>query len=148
MALSILRLAYGAVLIAVLFVPFGVYHTGFPYVTGVLWGFMLPIGYVSAASGAMMILYSRSDSLKRLGFGNLLLLSGAVMFFALVAFPNELFSELLRVVNLGADWVNVNFPVVSNAVWILSFVSVLAGFVTRTRNPNRPDDKAQPINSS
>ncbi len=66
--LQILRLAYGALLIAVLFVPFGLYHTmAEPYVSGAIWGFMLPVGYVAAASGITVIFYPRSKLLKKIG---------------------------------------------------------------------------------
>ncbi len=65
MMLRLLRLAYSAMLISVLFLPFGVYHTMVePYASGVLWGFMLHVGYVAAASGMAVILYSRSRIFK------------------------------------------------------------------------------------
>ncbi len=52
LAFTVFRLAYGTLLIAVLFVPFGIYNSMTePYVSGALWGFMLPVGYVAAASG-------------------------------------------------------------------------------------------------
>ena len=49
-ALQTLRLAYGAMLITVLFLPFGLYNTmAEPYASGVVGGWMLPVGYVAAA---------------------------------------------------------------------------------------------------
>jgi hypothetical protein len=48
----LLRLAYGAVLIALPFMLFGVFHTmAEPYVAGALWGSMLPVGYVAGRVG-------------------------------------------------------------------------------------------------
>jgi hypothetical protein len=77
---KLLRLAYGALLTAVLFFPFGVYHSVTePYVSGALWGFMLPVGYVAAASGVALILFQRSTLLKRLGLGYLLILVGFLL---------------------------------------------------------------------
>jgi hypothetical protein len=65
-----IRWLFGTTLMTVLFIPFGVYHTMTePYVVGTLWGFMLPIGYVAAASGVAIVLYSRSRLLKKIGFG-------------------------------------------------------------------------------
>ena len=68
MTLQFLRIAYGAVLFAVFFLPFGLYHTMVePYVSGAVWGFMLPVGYVAAASGIVVIFYPRFKMLRRLG---------------------------------------------------------------------------------
>src|SRR3989304_9051460 len=79
LAFTLTRLAYGVMLIAVLFVPFGVYHSMTePYVAGALWGFLLPVGYIAAASGITVILYPRSTLLKRLGLGYLLMLIGSL----------------------------------------------------------------------
>jgi hypothetical protein len=56
-------------LIVVLFIPFGVYHSMTePYVAVALWGFLLPVGYVAAASGVAVILYPTATLLKGIRF--------------------------------------------------------------------------------
>ncbi len=97
MALQILRLAYGAVLIVVLFLPFGLYHTmAEPYVSGAVWGFMLPVGYVAAASGVAVIFYPRSKLLRRVGLGYLLIVVGVSLLLSLWLYPKELSISLLH----------------------------------------------------
>ncbi len=129
--LAILRVAYGAVFIALLFVPFGVYHTmAEPYVAGALWGFMLPIGYVSAASGVALVLYPRSTMLKRLGFGYLLMLIGAAMLLSVLIFPRELPISLLY----GTSAVDMDYSTFHGAVIWLSGLNVVAGLVIRARS--------------
>jgi len=122
--LQILRLAYGAVLIAVLFLPFGLYNTmAEPYVSGALWGFMLPVGYVAAASGVTVILYPRSKSLKRLGFGYLLIIVGVSLLLSLWLYPRELSISLLY----GTNMIDIDYSTFTGAVIWLSLLSIAAG---------------------
>jgi len=101
MALQILRLAYGAVLIAVFFLPFGLYHTmAEPYASGAVWGFMLPAGYVAATSGVAVIFYPRSKLLRRLGFGYLLMILGVSLLLSLRLYPRELSISLIHGTNV------------------------------------------------
>ena len=124
MALRYLRWAYGAMLVAVLFLPFGVYHTMTePYVSGALWGFMLPVGYVAAASGVAVILYPRSHLLKRLGFGYLLTLVGVFMLLSMLMFPRELSISLLH----GTNMIDMDYSTFTGAVFWLSLFSIGAG---------------------
>ena len=132
MALQLLRLAYGAVLIAVLFVPFGLYHTmAEPYVSGALWGFMLPVGYVAAASGVTVILYPRSTLLKRLGLGYLLMVIGVSLLLSLLMFPRELSISLLY----GTNMIDMDYSTFTGAVFWLSLLSIAAGIAIKvTKN--------------
>src|SRR3990170_9021027 len=132
MALQLLRLAYGAVLIAVLFVPFGLYHTmAEPYVSGALWGFMLPVGYVAAASGITVILYSRSMRLKRLGFGYLLMVIGVSLLISLLIFPRELSISLFY----GTNMIDIDYSTFTGAVFWLSLLNLGAGIAIKvTKN--------------
>ena len=124
MMLQILRLAYGAVLIAQLFLPFGLYHTiAEPYVSGAVWGFMLPVGYVAAASGITVILYPRSKLLRRLGFGYLLIMVGVSLLLSLWLYPRELSISLLY----GTNMVDIDYSTFTGAVFWLSLLSVAAG---------------------
>jgi len=130
MLLRILRLAYGAVLIAVLFLPFGLYNTmAEPYVSGAVWGFMLPVGYVAAASGITVILYPRSKLLMRLGFGYLLIVVGVSLLLSLWLYPRELSISLLY----GTNMVDIDYSTFSGAVFWLSLLSVAAGTAIRMK---------------
>jgi hypothetical protein len=58
MRLQLLQVAYGVMLGALLFTPFGVYHSRVePYITGYLWGYHLPVGYVGVLLGMVAVLY-------------------------------------------------------------------------------------------
>jgi len=127
-ALQILRLAYGALLIAVLFVPFAFYNTmAEPYVSGAIWGFMLPVGYVAAASGLAVIFYPRSNLLKRLGFGYLLMVVGASLLLSLLLYPKELSISLLH----GTNMIDTEYSTLTGAVFWLSLLSVAAGVASK-----------------
>jgi len=139
MALQLLRLAYGAVLIAVLFVPFGLYNTmAEPYVSGAVWGFMLPVGYVAAASGVTVILYPRSTLLKRLGFGYLLMVIGVSLLISLWMYPRELSISLLY----GTNMIDMDYSTFTGAVFWLSLLSIAAGIAVKvTQNFSRQAHK-------
>jgi hypothetical protein len=126
--LQILRLAYGALLIAVLFVPFAFYNTmAEPYVSGAIWGFMLPVGYVSAASGFAVIFYPRSKSLKKLGFGYLLILIGISMALSLWLYPRTFSISLIY----GTNMIDTDYSTFSGAVFWLSLLSTAAGITIK-----------------
>lgn len=128
--LQILRLAYGAILIAVLFLPFGLYNTmAEPYASGVVWGFMLPVGYIAAASGVAVIFYPRSKLLRRLGFGYLLIAAGASLLFSLWLYPRELSISLLH----GTNMIDIDYSTFTGAVFWLSLLSLAAGIAIRMR---------------
>ena len=74
MNLKPLRVCYSIILIALLFIPFGVYHSrSEPYLIGSLWGYQLPIGYVGLLLGLFVILYSRMAFGKNLRFGSVMI---------------------------------------------------------------------------
>jgi hypothetical protein len=126
--LQILRLAYGALLIAVLFVPFAFYHTmAEPYVSGAIWGFMLPIGYVAAASGIAIIFYPRSKLLKKLGFGYLSILIGISMVLSLWLYPRTLSISLIY----GTNMIDTDYSTFSGAIFWLSLLSTAAGITIK-----------------
>ena len=128
MALQILRLAYGAVLIAVFFLPFGLYHTMTePYVSGAVWGFMLPVGYIAAASGIAVIFYPRLKLLRKLGFGYLSMVVGVLMLLSLLLYPRELTISLLY----GTNKINIDYSTFTGAVFWLSILSVVAGIAIK-----------------
>ena len=130
LAFTLARLAYGSMLIAVLFVPFGIYNTmAEPYVSGALWGFMLPVGYVAAASGVAVILYPRSTLLKKLGFGYLMTLIGVIMLLSVLMFPRELAISLIY----GTSMIDIDYSIFTGATVWLSVLNIVAGLVISGR---------------
>ncbi len=126
--LQILRLTYGAVLIAVLFIPFGLYNTmAEPYVSGAIWGFMLPVGYVAAASGITMIYYPHSKLLKKFGLSNLLIVVGISVLLSLLLYPRTLSISLLY----GTNMIDIDYSMFTAAVFWLSLLSTTIGFAIR-----------------
>ena len=126
-------------LIAVLFVPFGIYNTMTePYVSGALWGFMLPVGYVAAASGVAVILYPRSTLLKKLGFGYLMTLIGVFMLLSVLMFPRELAISMLY----GTNMIDIDYSIFTGAIVWLSILNIAAGLVIRVGGLPRRTGKA------
>ena len=126
--LRFLRVAYGVLLVAILFVPFGIYNTmAEPYVSGVVWGFMLPIGYIAAASGIAIIFYPQLKALRKLGFGYLLMLIGASMLLSFLIFPRELSISLLH----GTNMIDIDYSTFYGALFWLSLLNVCAGFAVK-----------------
>ncbi len=128
MALQFLRIAYGVVLFAVFFLPFGLYHTMTePYVSGALWGFMLPVGYIAAASGIVVIFYPRFKTLRRLGLGYLLMVVGVSLLLSLLLYPRELSISLLH----GTNMIDIDYSTFSGAVFWLSLLSIITGIMIK-----------------
>ena len=128
--LEILRLAYGAILIAVLFLPFGLYNTMVePYVSGVVWGFMLPVGYIAATSGLAVIFYPRSKLLRRIGFSCFLMAVGVSLLLSLWLYPRVLSISLLH----GTNMIDTDYSTFTGAVFWLSLLSVAAGFAIKMK---------------
>ncbi len=128
MLLQIFRLVYGATLIAVLFLPFGLYNTmAEPYVSGAIWGFMLPVGYVAAASGLAVIFYPRSKLLRRLGFGYLLMIVGVSLLLSLLLYHKVLSISLLH----GTNMIDTDYSTFTGAVFWFSLLSVAAGVASK-----------------
>ena len=126
--LQILLLAYGATLFAVFFLPFGLYHTmAEPYVSGIVWGFMLPAGYVAAASGIAVIFYPRLKLLNKLGLGYLLMVVGVSLLLSLWLYPRELSISLLH----GTNMIDIDYSRFTGAVFWLSLLSVAGGIAIK-----------------
>ncbi len=130
MTFQILRMAYGAMLITVLFLPFGLYNTmAEPHVSGVLWGFMLPVGYLAAASGIAVIVYPRWKLMKRLGFGYLIIAVGVSLFISLWLYPRELSISLLY----GTNLIDIDYSTSAGAVFWLSLLNIAGGIAIKIR---------------
>ena len=103
-----------------------------PYVSGAVWGFMLPVGYIAAASGLAIIFYPRSKLLRKLGLGYLLMVVGVSLFLSLLMYPRELTISLLY----GTNMIDIDYSTFTGAVFWLSLLSVVAGIsikVTRIK---------------
>ena len=126
--LQILLLAYGATLFAVFFLPFGLYHTmAEPYVSGIVWGFMLPAGYVAAVSGVAVIFHPRLKLLNKLGLGYLLMVVGVSLLLSLWLYPRELSISLLH----GTNMIDIDYSRFTGAVFWLSLLSVAGGIAIK-----------------
>jgi hypothetical protein len=134
LVLRFLRVAYGVLLVSILFVPFGIYNTmAEPYVSGVVWGFMLPVGYIAAASGIAIIFYPQTKAIKKLGFGYLLMLIGASMLLSSLIFPRELSISLLH----GTNMIDIDYSTFYGALFWLSLLNVCAGFAVKVNEKRK-----------
>jgi hypothetical protein len=131
---QILRLVYGLVLAAMLFTPFGVYHSlSEPYIIGYLWGYNLPIGYVGLASGLLAIYYKKIDSLKKLEFGSIMIVIGVFLILTFLLEPKDFFINLQHGTSFSADQIDIDFQVGNSAVLGLSLFSIITGLLLRTK---------------
>ena len=113
-----LRLVYGLMLFAILFTPFGVYHSrSEPYIIGNLWGYNLPIGYIGLASGLLVILYQKIDFLKNMKFGSIMVVIGVFLLLSFLFPSKDFFINLLHGTSFSAGQIDIDYPVGNSAVW-------------------------------
>jgi hypothetical protein len=131
--LKVLRVVYGVLLVAVLFVPFGTYHsTVEPYITGNLWGYQLPVGYVGLVSGLAVLLSPKLQLLKgRLDF--IMVTIGLVLLLSLLLSSIGFFINLANGTNFTGAQIDVDSSVGNFVVWGLSLLSLALGFLIRAR---------------
>ena len=129
--LQFLRLTYGVMLGALLVTPFGAYHSiSEPYITGHLWGYHLPIGYVGLLLGILAVGYPKLAFLKNRNFGSLMVLIGLLLLLSFVLSPKEYFINLIHGTNFSSSQIDVDIPVGNSAVWGLSLLSTALGLVS------------------
>jgi hypothetical protein len=141
MRLQLLRLAYGVMLGALLFTPFGVYHSRVePYIIGYLWGYNLPIGYVGVLLGIVAVLYPRLNALRRLRFSSFMPFIGLFLLLSFFFSPKDYFINLIHGTNFSPVQIDVDFPVGNSAVLGLSLLSIFSGLVSFIRGwlPKEP----------
>ncbi len=147
MRLQFLHLAYGVMLAALLFTPFGVYNSRVePYITGYLWGYNLPIGYVGVLLGIVAILYPRLNALRRLRFSSFMSFIGLFLLISFVFSPKDYFINLIHGTNFSSVQIDVDFAVGNSAVLGLSILSIAFGLVSfirgwLPREPSVPSDQ-------
>ncbi len=128
MRLQLFRLVYGIMLGALLVTPFGVYHsTSEPYVTGSLWGYYLPVGYVGLLLGILVILYPRFNILRSVKFGLLMVPIGLSLLTTLILSPNAYFINLFHGTNFSPNQIDVDFILGNSATLALSLLSIGVG---------------------
>ncbi len=131
--LELVRLAYGVMLGALLVTPFGVYHSrSEPYITGYLWGYDLPIGYIGLLLGVVMVLYPRVSPLKSLKFSSLMPIIGLFLLLTLIFSPNYYFINLQHGTNFSAGQIDIDFQLGNSAVVIFSLLSIALGLASAT----------------
>ena len=131
MRVQLLRLTYGVMLGALLVTPFGVYHSrSEPYITGSLWGYHLPIGYVGLLLGIAVILYPRLNTLRSLRFSSFMPFIGLFLLLSVFFSPNDYFINLLHGTNFSSGQIDVDFPLGNLAVLWLSLLSIAFGLVS------------------
>jgi FtsH-binding integral membrane protein len=130
-ALQYLRLVYGIMLGALLVMPFGVYHSrSEPYITGYLWGYHLPIGYVGLLLGIVVVLYPRLNALRSSRFSSLMPFIGLSLLLSFYFSPNYYFINLLHGTSFSSFQIDVDFPLGNSAVVGLSLLSIALGLVS------------------
>ena len=131
MRLQLLRLVYGVMLSALLVTPFGVYHSrSEPYITGSLWGYHLPIGYVGLLLGIVVVLYPRLNALRSLRLSSLMPFIGLFLLLSFYFSPNYYFINLLHGTSFSSFQIDVDFPLGNLAVLWLSLLSIALGLVS------------------
>jgi hypothetical protein len=141
MRFQLLRLAYGIMLGALLFTPFGVYHSRVePYIIGYLWGYNLPIGYIGVLLGILTVLYPRLNALRRLRFSSFMPFIGLFLLLSFLFSPKDYFINLIHGTNFSPAEIDVDFAVGNSAVLGLSLLSIAFGLVSFIRGwlPKEP----------
>jgi hypothetical protein len=125
---QLIRLSYGCILAVLLFVPFGVYHsTVEPYITGFLFGYNLPVGYVSLLLGAIVIFYPKIAISKRVSLQSFMPLIGLALIVSFLLSPKDAFINLFNGANFSPSQIDVDFPIGNALVWGMSLLSISAG---------------------
>ncbi len=74
------RTLFGTAFILLLFFPFGVYHSmAEPFISGFLWGFKLPVGWIGLIIGSMLLAYPKLPLDRISPFGYLVAIGAALV---------------------------------------------------------------------
>lgn len=128
----VMRLVYGLALIAILFTPFGVYHSvAEPYIVGSLWGYSLPIGYIGLALGIIAILFPKTILTKKTSFGLAMAAIGVVLIGSLFLVPREPFINWINGTNFSSSQIDVDFAAGNAITLLIGLASIIAGLTSR-----------------
>jgi len=130
MRFQFVRFVYGLMLAGLLVTPFLFYHSrAEPYITGVLWGYQLPIGYVGLLLGILAIMYPRFNVLKNLRFSTIMAIAGLSLLVALIFNPSDYIINMLNGTSFTPGQMDVEASLGSITVVWISFLSLTAGLV-------------------
>lgn len=130
MRFQLLRLIYGLMLCALLFTPFGVYHSrSEPYIIGSLWGYHLPIGYIGLFLGIVILLYPRLNNVRSFRFSSFMPFIGLLLLLSFILTPRYYFINLLHGTNFSDSQIDIDYPVGNSAVMGLSLLSITFGLI-------------------
>ncbi|MGD6811015.1 MAG: hypothetical protein ACQCN3_15080 [Candidatus Bathyarchaeia archaeon] len=134
---TLLRLVYGVMLAVLIVTPFGVYHSLVePYVTGALWGYQFPVGYVGLLLGITAILCPVKLRSRR--FSLLLAFSGLILLGTAVFAPKEYFINLFNNTSFSPNQIDIDFSLGNLAVLGLSLTSIFSGIISLVfSHPNK-----------
>jgi len=127
-------LVYGAALIALLPMQYGVYHSfSEASVMGILWGYHLPIGYLGLALGLLVMAYPHSGLTKKVSLAALMTSIGFLFVITILLTPEEYFVSLIHQANPMTAMIDIDYPIGNSLVWGLSLFSVTTGLLLRIR---------------
>ena len=130
------RSMFGIICIIALFSPLAVYHyLGEASISGTLWAFMTPIGYVALILGIILVLYPKLWLHRRLRFPNLLIASGILMIIIYLVQPVKFFLALWHGTTVEYD-IDMYSPLVSLPFY-LGVVSLLYGVFSKGLHKRR-----------
>ena len=135
MVFKLLRLCFSFMLMALLFIPFGVYHSrAEPYIIGSLWGYHLPIGYIGLLFGLFVLFYSRLTFASNRRFGLVLIVIGFVLMLSFLFSPKDYFINVLNGTSFQSFQIDIDYPLGNSIVLGLSLLSIATGFAFRIKN--------------
>ena len=127
-----LRLAYGLALAAILFAPFGVYHSRVePYIVGSLWGFHLPVGYFALALGILVIFFPEKILARNYSFGATMVVIGLLLLLSLYLFSKEYSINLMHGTSFSRSQIDIDYPIGNIVTVFLALFSIIAGLAAR-----------------
>ncbi len=121
------RVAYGMALIAVLFTPFGVYHSLVePYIVGSLWGYNLPIGYIGLILGVLAIVFQNVLA-KKSSLGTAMIVTGVLLIGSLYLIPKESFINWINGTSFSGSQIDIDFAIGNAVTLFMGMFSIIAG---------------------
>lgn len=127
-----MRLAYGMALIAVLFTPFGVYHSRVePYIVGSLWGYNLPIGYIGLTLGMLALVFPKTILAKKSSLGTAMIITGILLIGSLYLVPKESFINWINGTNFSGSQIDIDFAIGNAVTLFMGMFGIIAGLVAR-----------------
>jgi len=125
---GVMRIVYGFALMAILFTPFGVYHSRVePYIVGSLWGYSLPIGYIGLAVGIIAILFPKTILARKTSFGLAMVVIGVLLIGSLYLVPREPFINWINGTNFSSSQIDIDFVAGNAITLVIGLASIIAG---------------------